>query len=553
MKLFIIFFLLFPVSYGYGQSSESEATFSEDKQSKKALTLLQNQLEQYVDSLMSVLLDEDTPRENQMEILNELRTIADVNGQITIALNQVSQSGLEQDHIDTSKAGNINENISVWAKNQAELIRRKQLALNELQKRDEELDKDFYVNLALDGIVILAGGVLFFVPAVGPALSIPLTVGRLTHITLTGQKLGALLMATGGVESGLSAWNYFFEEEEGVRVLSFVSSVALRDVLTRELFSILSSTNEREKYLAFNLLRAVDEETLINDLLNAIKDEKNSVEVRKPAIRSLRAFSNMDATLRKEAMDVLKEMIDESQIPTLRETSVSVLGEIGEGELEVAEYLMRENGINKNEDDKLRLLALTQLGRNQEYFPISIGILTDWFEDTIYKPAPLGVPLDIPSSFVTVLLLEKQERVSEEQLESHKKVVREFIHLDILDVGLKFRFSETLIRWDNSPDTKDLLRKAWANPAEDMGLYVKQLVEESLSDENYQAFEFLRTQIEELEKEVKNFNIPQEIALDRIKSVVEKFDKAYSNQKEITENLENFLNSYRKMQENIKN
>ena len=162
MKLFIIFFLLFPVSYGYGQSSESEATFSEDKQSKKALTLLQNQLEQYVDSLMSVLLDEDTPRENQMEILNELRTIADVNGQITIALNQVSQSGLEQDHIDTSKAGNINENISVWAKNQAELIRRKQLALNELQKRDEELDKDFYVNLALDGIVILAGGCLVF-------------------------------------------------------------------------------------------------------------------------------------------------------------------------------------------------------------------------------------------------------------------------------------------------------------------------------------------------------------------------------------------------------
>ena len=125
-------------------------------------------------------------------------------------------------------------------------------------------------------------------------------------------------MATGGVESGLSAWNYFFEEEEGVRVLSFVSSVALRDVLTRELFSILSSTNEREKYLAFNLLRAVDEETLINDLLNAIKDEKNSVEVRKPAIRSLRAFSNMDATLRKEAMDVLKEMIDESQIPTFK-------------------------------------------------------------------------------------------------------------------------------------------------------------------------------------------------------------------------------------------
>ena len=126
----------------------------------------------------------------------------------------------------------------------------------------------------------------------------PLTVGRLTHITLTGQKLGALLMATGGLRSGLSAWNYFFEEEEGARVLSFVSGVALRDVLTRELFSILSSTNERDRYLAFNLLRSVDEETLISDLLNAIKDEQNSVEVKKPAVRTLRAFSSMDETLK---------------------------------------------------------------------------------------------------------------------------------------------------------------------------------------------------------------------------------------------------------------
>ena len=408
------------------------------------------------------------------------------------------------------------------------------------------------MNLALDGIVILAGGVLFFVPAVGPALSIPLTIGRLTHITLTGQKLGALLMATGGVESGWSAWNYFFEEEEGARVLSFVSGVALRDVLTRELFSILSSVNERDRYLAFNLLRSVDEETLIKDLLNAIKDEKNSVEVRKPAIRSLRAFSNMDETLKKSAIDVLKRVIDKSQIPTLKETSVSVLGEIGEGDLEVAEYL-REKGTIKNEDDKLRLLALTQLGRNQEYFPISIGILTDWFENTIYKPAPLSVPLDIPNSFVTALLLEKQESLSEEQLESYKIVVKDFIRLDILNIELKFRFSETLIRWDNSPETKDLLRKSWANLAKDMGLYVKQLAEESLSEENYQTLEFLQTQIEELEKEVKNFKIPQEIALDKIKSIIKKLKRIYPDQVNVAEKLENFLISYENMQENLRN
>ncbi|MCZ0933516.1 MAG: hypothetical protein OXJ52_10265 [Oligoflexia bacterium] len=118
---------------------------------------------------------------------------------------------------------------------------------------------------------------------------------------------------------------------------------------------------------------------------------------------------------------------------------------------------------------------------------------------------------------------------------------------------MKFRFSETLISWDDSPETKDLLRKAWANSAEDMGLYVKQLAEESLSDENYQAFEFLKIEIEKLLKDIaKNPEIPQEIILDVIKSMVKELKKVYPNQV-IAEKLENFLISYENMQENIKN
>ncbi|MCZ0933251.1 MAG: hypothetical protein OXJ52_08890, partial [Oligoflexia bacterium] len=409
------------------------------------------------------------------------------------------------------------------------------------------LDKDFYVNLALDGIVILAGGVLFFVPAVGPALSIPLTVGRLTHISLTGQKLGALLMATGGLRSGLDAWNYFFEEEEGVRVLSFVSNFALRDVLTRELVSILSSTNERERHLAFNLLRSVEEETLIKDLLNAITDERNSVKVRESSIKALRAFLSTDESLKKSAMDVLKGVIDEGQIPTLRETSVRVLGEIGEGLPEVAEYL-REQGENKKENDKLRLMALIQLGRDQEYFSISVNALTEWFED-IEIINPLSDPLDIPNSFIKALLPEKEERLSEEQLESHKIVLREFIRLNLLNIGLKFEFSETLILWDDSPETKELLREVWGNPAEDMGRYVAQLRKESESDENYPAFEFLQNEIGNL-KGIKDFTI----ALLQIESIINEFEREYPKQKEeISEKLENFLISYENMQESLKN
>ena len=61
--------------------------------------MLRNQSKRYVYELMQVLLDEDTPRENQMEILEEIRAIADMNGQITIALNQIAQSDIGQNEI----------------------------------------------------------------------------------------------------------------------------------------------------------------------------------------------------------------------------------------------------------------------------------------------------------------------------------------------------------------------------------------------------------------------------------------------------------------------
>jgi len=361
MKLFIVFFLLLSFPYGYSQSSEFEVVSSESLSSREALLTLRKQINRYVDSLIHVLLDKDTPRENQVEILDEIRTIADINGKIILALNQMSQSDIGQNEINISKDIGRDEDISVWAKNQVELIRRKQLALNELEKRETELNESFWVNLALDGIVIVAGGILFFVPAVGPAISIPLTVGRVTHITLTGQKLGAALMAIGVLDSGLDVWDYFFGEEE--KIPSFLSDIAFRDVLTKELFNILSSTNPSDRYLAINLLRsaAVDEEALIKDLLNVIQDERRPAEVRGAAVRAFRVISNMDEDLRGEVIDVLKEVVDESQIPPLRETSVNVLGELGEGMSEVAEYLLEyllKTRDETNEDDKLRLMAL---------------------------------------------------------------------------------------------------------------------------------------------------------------------------------------------------
>ena len=489
---------------------------------------------------MVVLLDENTPRENQMEILEEIRTIADINGDITVAMSQISQGGIKQSRIDKSKDTVKDEDISVWAKNQAGLIRRKQLALNNLQKRETELDEDFWVNLALDGVVIVAGGVLFFVPAVGPAVSIPLTAGR---IALTGQRLGALLMATGAVESGLDVWSYVFGEEE--RVLSFVSDIAFRDVLTRELFSILSSVNQSDRYLAINLLKnASNEETLISDLLNIMQDERRSAEVKRSAIRALRAISNMDEGLRGEVISALRYVIDESQIPSLKETSVSVLGELGEGMNEVAEYLF-DIGDDTNNSDELRLIALIELGRSEDYFPISIEELAYWLADRDNENKPFFIQPEISDSFRDSLLSAKKWEFSE----NHIIVLKEFIRSGILNAELKLRFSETLLSWDGGSENKALLRKAYSNPAKDIGLYVKDdLFGENLFEENYVASQFLTIEISVLENVKDSKRTLREIEL-----IVKKLKRDYPNQIESAKKLEEIVNSYKKILKAIEN
>ena len=540
MKFFIIFFLLLSVPCGYGQSVDSGLVSPEGTSSKETLILLRSQISKYVESLIMVLMDEDTPRENQMEILDEIRTIADTSGQITIALNQISQSDMGQNKIDISKNTGRDEDVSVWARNQAELIRRKELALNTLKKREKKLDEDFWVNLALDGVVIVAGGILFFIPAVGPAVSIPLTAGR---ITLTGQKLGALLMATGALESGLDAWNYLFGEEEE-RALSLVSDAVFRDVFTREMFSILSLEKESDRHVALNLIATVtDDRTLINNLLNTIQNERHSVDVRLSAIRVLRAFTQMDEDLKTEMVSVLREVIDESNIPALRRESVSVLGELGEGVEGVACYL-KKIGEDETKSDKVRLIALIEIGRDKNYFSMSINALVRWLTNR-YKKGLLNIRQEISGSFLDSLLSAEQG----EHPEDHVFVVKEFIRLGILNAELKPRFSEALLSWDDSPENKAFLREAYSNPARDINSYVKNdLFKEGISEENYGASEFLESKVNYL----VNAKNPTR-ALIAIELAIEDFKEIYPNQTEASEKLEEFVNSYKKILEAIKN
>jgi len=58
---FVVFFLLVSVSYSHSQSVKATAESSKTISSQETLISLRWQLKQYLDSLMLVFLDEDTP------------------------------------------------------------------------------------------------------------------------------------------------------------------------------------------------------------------------------------------------------------------------------------------------------------------------------------------------------------------------------------------------------------------------------------------------------------------------------------------------------------
>ena len=274
----------------------------------------------------------------------------------------------------------------------------------------------------------------------------------------------------------------------------------------------------------------------------------------------------------------------------VRISAVKVLGKIGERVPEVAEYLVEKGkgqteemgGLLEIEDeekieDELRLIALVQSGRNKAYFDRTIEVLANWIKDNKSFLNNLNIQLEIPKAFLSAFLSAKVEKTREmgidvkdakaiksaesaimKQLENHITVLKEFISSEIIDIETKLKFSEILINWtENSSENleiKAFLRAVWKNPAEDIGLYVNQLSQERPTEENKPAFEFLQKEIEKLKKKIaKSSTIPQEIVFEKIKSMVEEFDKAYSNQKEITEKLTIFTEDYQRTQEIITN
>ena len=97
-------------------------------------------------------------------------------------------------------------------------------------------------------------------------------------------------------------------------------------------------------------------------MVRSIGNDEYSVSAREFLVIALRGFPDIEEDLKKEVIENLKQIIDNSIYPSLRQASVSTLGQIGEGVEGVAEYLITIED-NNNENDILSFLALVEIGR----------------------------------------------------------------------------------------------------------------------------------------------------------------------------------------------
>ena len=538
---FLFIVLLFFCSYGFGadplyyqqknlKENQTSQPISEETafSSEEILIGLRMQIKQYIDSLAVIFLDKNTSVENQIEILQEFKSMADLNGDIATALNQMSQKGAEYEGTENTK----NEKISLWAKTQSELIRRKQSELNELEEIVENLKTEFYVNLAVDGVVIAGGSVLMFIPA-GQFVSILLFSGRLALTATKLKALGSVMGLAGAVGAGTEVYSYYLSDENQ-EALSFISNLVFKFALSKEIFQILTSVNESDRYLAVNLFKSVDEEIFVNNLLSAIQNDKFSPQARIASVRSLIAFKDNEF-LKRGIISALKKVIDTSKLQDLRQTAVRVLGAVGEGNSEVISYLI-ELG-KKGERDELRLIALLQLGRSADYFHQSIKTLAIWLDDRNYETDPLNIKPEIPKSF-REFLLSSEKGITNDQI----IVLREFILSGILDVEAKLTFSKVLIRWNQEPvsqpdqtrlTNQEILEQVWTDPTADTILYITKLYEEMRAEDNEQAFEYLKVRISKLNTDDTSF-----IVLEYFESIIQDFARKYPGHKETANKME---------------
>ena len=364
---------------------------------EKKILQLGESIEKRIDSLIGILLSEGTPRGNKLEIIQVIRSLninsePNINDKIETALTQLSQTGIEENKSGGGEEFVKDKKLSAWAIYQSEWIKVEQAKLYSLTLSVSTLPAKFYVDFFAYLLTAVSGGLLFI-----PATQTALVAGKGFLLKALGIFLGTIA----GV-GGLSNFDYFLSEEKQKALSFFIEFIKINPFVGGAMH-LLSATDENDKYLAERLSQASTLEDFIKELVRSIGDDKYSVKAQEVLINTLRGFSDIEEGLRREAVENLKQVIDNSIYPSLKEFSVSALGKIGEGVEGVAEYLITI-GDADNDNDELRFLALIELGRDRNHFLTSIEKLSTWFKGRKNIVKQLIIQPKIPDSFINSLL-----------------------------------------------------------------------------------------------------------------------------------------------------
>ena len=568
MKTFIILFLcsLFCSYKGHARSplysqklAEKRQTGQSAKQVASAdLENLAESVQEDMKKLLFTLTHEHTSEKEKGEIISILSNTALLHNDIISALEDLVARGDECENTDEQTACRVVGLVNIKA--QAELMRRK---VNSLIREEQE-----YKDMILDGVLVITGVGLLFIPVGGPAFSTGLfTLRFATMGKVTGS---SIVTGIGLYRSGREIIGG--EDEDLKTVFEFVSGAVATNILTQAIFHFAQIGDEE---LLKKIVLSSSTAELIELFYSVIENSSYSDETRRVAIETLLAFPEELQIRRTKTVQLLQSMVDIGEDIDLgvRISAVRVLGKIGERVPEVAEYLAGIGGKEEAENE-LRLLASVQAGRNKENLEESIEKLLELITDRRNEgnknfPNNLEIQLEIPQAFLDLLRFAKEDKVKEgekvaEKLQKHIAVVREFILSEIMDIETRLEFSRILISWtEDSPESSEsleikvFLRETWTNPAEDVLLYVEQLEAKKPTQENKPAFAFLKVRIgQEIEDTVKNPKIPQEIVFARMVSIIddtEGFYERYPNQEEIAKKLKIFIIDYQKMHEKLKN
>ena len=236
-------------------AEKKKTSQSAQKEDFIELENITEKLQEDMKSLLFTLTHEYTSEEKQLEIIKTLSETALLNNQVEEALKGLVERGRKCESEEDQTGCLILDMVSLKA--HTELIRRQ---VDSLARQEQE-----YKDMILDGVLIITGAGLLFIPVGGPVLSTALfTLRFATMGKLTG---GSIVTGIGLYRVGREIIGG--EDEDLKNVFEFVKGAVATSILTKAIFHFAQLG---DKDLLEQIVLSSSEEELIELFYSVIED-----------------------------------------------------------------------------------------------------------------------------------------------------------------------------------------------------------------------------------------------------------------------------------------